>query len=195
MQAIRVSNRRNLTIWKNHIQTKSSKKSSYAILEVDLLQELTNQSSFDNQLNVTSLLYRDASIFEAAQQLEKNNWLLGNENLHKPVILSDILSVSVKGKDVSSLKTPIKVINKFPENNFGSILIKRDEKMKKFLEQSSDVYIDEDMRWKKIKRCSYWDFQLSSWKTDGCELSLNAASDEVVCTCRHMTHFAVILVS
>ena len=189
MKALKVSHQKVLKLW----ETKNLTKSSQAILEVALLQELANQNSNDDKLKVMSLLYRDTSIFEAAQIPKKENWLLGKRNIHQPIILSNILSVSVKNKNIVDLKTPLEIINIIPNQNLSDLIKNRDEKVVKFLQQSSNVYTEGDMKFKKTQKCVFWDFHSSSWMTNGCNTTFE--KDQVICICKHMTHFAVILVS
>ena len=44
------------------------------------------------------------------------------------------------------------------------------------------------------RTCAYYEFETSSWKTDGCMIIPSASSStNVVCACTHLTNFAVLL--
>ncbi|XP_076147589.1 adhesion G-protein coupled receptor G6-like isoform X1 [Alosa pseudoharengus] len=52
-----------------------------------------------------------------------------------------------------------------------------------------------DIRENKEPNCTFLDFSSNDFKTDGCLTQWNKAEEKVICSCNHLTYFAVLMVS
>ena len=43
--------------------------------------------------------------------------------------------------------------------------------------------------------CSYWDFVAGNWSQEGCTLERVLSNDRILCSCNHLTNFAMLMVS
>ena len=43
--------------------------------------------------------------------------------------------------------------------------------------------------------CSYWDFMAGNWSQEGCAFERVLSNDRILCSCNHLTNFAMLMVS
>ena len=173
--------------------------SSFATIDKSLLNELTIKTK--DAVNLSSVLYRRPDIFVGAENFEENVvTYFGTVKKHRSVVMSQVISVSVSGQHIKSLMSPLTIDNTIKEekNKSLSTVHSSFSNISDTVKSTPGSYRKGEILYKVIERCVFWNFESSTWSSDGCKTIKNEfinSTRNIKCSCTHMTHFAVILVS
>ena len=173
--------------------------SSLATLNKKLLDEISTKTKVE--INLSSVLYRKPDIFAGAENFEENVvTYFGTVKKHRSVVMSHVISVSVSGQHIKSLKSPLTIDNTIKEekNKSLSSVHSSFSNISDIVKSTPGSYKEGEILYRVTEKCVFWNFETSIWSTDGCKIiisELNNSTRNVKCSCNHMTHFAVILVS
>ncbi len=78
---------------------------------------------------------------------------------------SFVIAGSIKGLTVTNLNEPVKIV----------------------LQSVARGDVDSTL-------CSYWDFNLGNWSQEGCRFQSVLSYDRILCSCNHLTNFAMLMV-
>ena len=114
--------------------------------------------------------------------------------------MSQVISVSVGGQHIKNLQSPLTIDNTIKEENNLSLSSVHSSfsNISGTVKSNPGSYRVGETLYKVTEKCVFWNFETSTWSTDGCRTIKNElinSTRNVKCSCTHMTHFAVILVS
>jgi hypothetical protein len=143
----------------------------------------------ENRPKIIIVVFYDDHIFQNISKAENSHRLERSTNMHDPVVVSRVVSVSIPGYS-PDLPMPIPIVFR-PLVNLSSI------------------------HGAKERRCAFWDFtynssssgsSLGGWSAEGCVYAGNSTSDVSklgnissllnvldVCVCTHLTHFSELV--
>ena len=176
-----------------------SNKSSSATLSIFLLKELA--SKYKSEISLSSILYGKPDIFVGAQKFKENDKTsFGTVKKYRSVVMSQVISVSVGGQHIKNLKSPLIIDNTIKEENNLSLSSVHStfSNVSDAVKSKPGSYREGETLYKVTEKCVFWNFETSSWSTKGCRTikdEMINSTRNIKCSCTHLTHFAVILVS
>ena len=177
----------------------ASKKSSSATLDKTLLNEIKTKTK--SEVDLSSVLYRRPDIFVGAEKFEENKVTsFGTVKNYRSIVMSQVISVSVGGQHIKHLKSPLTIENTIKEENNLSLSSVHStfSNVSDAVKSKPGSYREGETLYRVTEKCVFWSFESSTWSTDGCKTIKNElinSTRNIKCSCTHMTHFAVILVS
>ena len=176
-----------------------SNKSSFVIFDSNLLKEIADKSKSD--INLSSVLYRKPDIFVGAKNYQENfKTNFGTVKKYRSVVMSQVISVSVGGQHIKNLKSPLIIDNTIKNKKKLSVSSVHSSfsNVSDVVKSNPGSYREGEILYKVTKKCVFWNFKTSSWSTKGCRTikdEMINSTRNIKCSCTHLTHFAVILVS
>ena len=176
-----------------------SNKSSFVIFDSNLLKEIADKSKSD--INLSSVLYRKPDIFVGAKNYQENfKTNFGTVKKYRSVVMSQVISVSVGGQHIKNLKSPLIIDNTIKNKKKLSVSSVHSSfsNVSDVVKSNPGSYREGEILYKVTEKCVFWNFETSSWSTKGCRTikdEMINSTRNIKCSCTHLTHFAVILVS